>query len=102
MDVVKKEAFFVDYDDLAKEVKKRYGIEDYHFVEIQECGNDVDFVFEVKSKLTGDYDKKYTAAEIEKMKQTKHVEGYQNHNVLTALCMDGFIEPGTYVVRVSW
>ncbi len=96
-----KTVHFVDYGDLQDEVKKRYDIDDYEFVAVQECGNDCEFEFKVDKALT-DFEKNWDLPAIEKMKTDKYVETFNNGLVFKALCLDGFIEPGTYIVRVSW
>ena len=85
-------AWYVDYNDLDKFLSKVFDV-DYEVVAYEELGNDVAKTFNVESKPLDDYYKK-------KLEQ-KSLH-YMTALLLDEACHRGLIEPGKYVVKVSW
>lgn len=87
---------YIDYDDLNDYVRRVYPfLKNYHFVAVQECGNDTDHRFEA-----GGWDPNLDEAEWAEARRNGFI--YTNSLLLDRLAYDGHISPGTYVVRVSW
>lgn len=93
----KKIIFKVNYKDLEKFVSEIYDLYDYSFAAVEECGNDSTHEFNIDGKID-DYD----TDDIENILNSKSVNTYQNDLVLNLLCRGGHIEPGTYLISVSW
>lgn len=85
-----------DYSEIEALAEKHYGAKGYSFVAVQECGNDSSHSFSVTNKLD-----KWEKAEAEKIRKGK-IANYRNATLLNCLCADGFIEAGSYVVKVCW
>lgn len=85
------EVNYREVQDLAKEI---YGVTDYHFGAVQECGNDTTHKFNVDGKL-GEWDRK-------QVDLIKAGDVRDNSVLLNLLCSEGHIEAGQYNVRVSW
>lgn len=104
----KKVIFEVQYQDLESFVKEIYpktrgGIKSkyddgYSFVATQECGNDCSFSFKVDDEKMDEYDQE----DWNKFKETGGVPDYNNALLLQGLCIEGHIEPGEYLIEVSW
>lgn len=87
----------VEYYDLEEFASKIYGLQEYNFAAVEECGNDSSHSFDVDGNLD-DYD----VEEAEKIKNEHTVDSYQNYILLNLLCKEGHIEPGNYLINVSW
>jgi hypothetical protein len=70
----------------------------YSFVATQECGNDTCHEFIVCRPE----DDSYNDSEEYDNVRAGDVEVLNNDVVLNLLCEGGFLEPGEYIVRVSW
>lgn len=92
--------FLVEFQDLNKFVKKLYKKSKYHFVVYQnDWRNNVSYIFSVKPEWSA-IDEPETW---EKMKSGQWQEEWGNNAVvLTGLCIEGYIDPGEYVVEVCW
>lgn len=97
----------VDYAELERLANEVYGREpkggsprqfhaEYNFAEVQECSNDTDHSFTVTGDLTRDADT------VSLIRSGIEVPIYHNDTLLQCLCDDGHIEPGNYLVQVSW
>lgn len=95
----KKTIIEVDYRDLEEFVKEKYPqIKDYSFVATELCENDSDHTFSVKHQDIREFEKKV----IESIRNTGHIQPYENHGILNMLLQDGYIEEGEYLVNVCW
>jgi len=88
--------FEVDYHELEREVKEAFGV-DWNFAAAQEANNDTMNEFSVDGTLY-DYEREEIAAFID----GTHDGDYLASALMNELCRLGRIEPGTYMVRVSW
>lgn len=88
-----EKTFYVDYDDFDEFVQQIYD-ESYEFAAIQEAGNDSSHEFGVTGDLD-DYDE-------EDAQGIRNGVVRDNWLLFNVLCADGYIEPGNYIVRVSW
>lgn len=93
----KKTVIEVEYGDLERFVKETYKQKEYSFVAAQECGNDSSHSFSIEKELLDEYDQKKLDAFTKTGKY-----GFINHTVLQDLVNRDLIEPGNYVIRVSW
>lgn len=90
----------VNYHDLEHLIREIYGITgDWSFVEDQECGNDSDHEFHVERKPLAKYEEEQLANFIQSKGER---ESYMANTILDDLCNKQIIEPGNYLVQVSW
>ena len=88
----------IDYHELEEFVKKVYPeIKDYDFPCVEECSNDSSHSFTVDGTMDD-----YTKREMQEIKESGVVGTYRNRAIMSSLCHDGFIKPGTYIVEVCW
>lgn len=101
--------FEVDYSDFEQFVNDHYPFktakdrDGYSFVAIEEGSNDSEYTFEVDPE---DYLQSYSNTKYDKEKLTKIRNGnigtFENHYLFRILYEDGLIEPGNYLITVSW
>lgn len=92
----------LDYGDLEDLVNKVYGgkdKEEYSFVATEECGNDSDHKFPNISAAP--FKNEWDQKDADELRSGKF-PCYRNYTLLKALCQDGHLEPGDYLVRVCW
>lgn len=97
----KKTVIEIDYNELESIVRKHYGIDhnQYSFVATEECGNDTHHSFNVTGAAPlRDYDQET----IDEIKATGNVPEYSNLTIMQDLVNSGVLEPGEYLVDVSW
>ena len=90
-------ANYVDYFDLEKFVKERYG----HVIDIvamEECSNDSSFTYYVEDGPVDEYIFQESAAWI----MDGRFWPYGTGHILNQLCTDGYIPAGNYIINVSW
>ena len=92
----KVEYFEVDYSEFEQFVRQEYDVE-LEFACNQESSNDVSYTFSVDNKPLNNYDEN-------KLSKFKAGEDPQfiSHILLNDLCNRGVIEPGKYLIKVSW
>jgi hypothetical protein len=91
---------FIDYGDFEKFAKEAYpklkgGRWGYSFAEVQESANDTSYTFNIDGKIS-----KWEKKEVDQIRESGVV--HSNYLLFNVLVADGYLEPGTYVVRVSW
>lgn len=91
-------SYIVDYYDFQEFVKEHLGIDNYEFVQDEECSNDSSHRFSVKEELNG-YDKKAAQSILEGEKQRW---GFNARAILNALYLKGAIKPGNYTITACW
>lgn len=89
--------FLFEYNEFDNLVSDVYG-QEYDFVADEELSNDsVRFYRDITGKEIDDYDRK----KVETFRETG--EGsFLSRSLLEDLCSQGKIEPGNYLVSVSW
>jgi|SRR3954471_11285055 len=95
--MITKPTHFVEYFDLEKYVKERYG----HKIEIiamEECANNGYLSYSVTNEFADAFELK----EAEDWKENGHFWYYGTGNILNLLCADGYIPAGKYVIEISW
>jgi len=93
----KKTVIEVDSNDVDILVNRVYPfLKGYEFIPAQEANNYSSYTFRVRADI-----KPRDLDEWEKLKVGMSWV-YQNHLIFDMLCKDGHIEPGEYVVKVSW
>lgn len=94
----KSETFFLlNYNDVEKLVSDNYfNGEEYGFLYQEECSNDTYMVFHVGSTPYADWDEYDLKGFTERKKE------YMTHTYMDALCTDGVIPAGKYLVNISW
>lgn len=91
------------YHELEALVHEKFGFKEYEFACVEECGNDSSHSFDVDGEL--DKWDKETLDQWENgnpSMKNKHFVHYSNGVILNALCFHEIIEPGEYIIRVSW
>lgn len=88
--------FVVDYNDFDRFVQQVYGDRNYEFCAVQEANNDSYYRFNVTGRVPD-----YNQRDAQRIRDG-HIDTYRNHLLFNVLCQDGYIEPGTYLVEVSW
>lgn len=93
----KVERFEVDYSELEVMVKEVYGI-NYEYPCDMECNNDTSQTFNIDGKIDD-----YHRMNIKEWLESNGTKGnYMGRELLNDLCANGYIEPGKYLVKVSW
>jgi len=87
----------VKWSDLERFATEVYGLDDYNFCCVQECGNDSQHRFIAHDTLS-QTDKR----EADAIRTTKQVPSYRNALLIDMLCTDGHMGEGTYLVEVCW
>lgn len=94
----KSMVFEVDYYDLDTFINDYYGTGDrYEIVADDELMNDISKKFNIRKRELGQYDMNKIAAF-----KNGGRGSYMTHTLLTDLCNNDVIEPGTYLVNISW
>lgn len=86
-----------EYHEIENLVIDHLGLEDYEFPCIQESSNDTSHTFRIDGKISK-YDEEY----LKKILSTKKATPFSNYILMNELCRRGVIEPGEYLVNVSW
>jgi hypothetical protein len=88
----------INHTELEAIVNNHYGIKGYEFVETQECDNDSCHPFDVRAVVGHD------AHDLEKLKLVREDKTPTRCNrvILRDLVLAGVLEPGEYLVDVSW
>ena len=87
----------VEYYDIDNFVKQVYGY-DFSIAASEELKNDSQKTFLVKKEELDEYEKET----IEVFMKCGEDHGFMTGVLLNDLCNKGFIEPGEYLVNVSW
>ena len=93
---VKKTIFEVDYNDLDRFIAHHYQLN--YFEGTLESSNDTSHSITVEKEPLSKWD----VTDMEKILKDGNCEYWKLHIVLQDLCNKGIIEPGQYLVRVSW
>ena len=91
--VTKSTAFKIYYGDLEQLTEQVYG----KYIEMLESPNDTTHEFDVTGQLD-----KYDEQTLYKACELGYLECYRYDVILNDLVRQGLIEPGQYLVRVSW
>jgi hypothetical protein len=86
----------VEVDDLERFIKEATG-HTYEIVPNEEWGNDEQHRIEVDGDLLDFHQENWDA-----FKSTGYQHQYRLQSIMNGLCADGHLQPGTYVVNVSW
>ena len=87
----------VSYDALEEFVKEVYG-GDFDFVANGEYSNDSSHEFDVSD----DTEDLFLDEEELAKARSGDLDDFGNDDILQLLCVDGYIDPGTYIVQVCW
>jgi len=91
--------FEVNYRDFERLVKEVYG-QNYEFIVDCECGNDTQHVYLCVGGKGDDLDE-YDYKRLDEFARTgKYC--WLAQTILADLCQRGIIDPGNYIIRVSW
>lgn len=91
----------VDYNDLNEFITQAYGLtQPYEVVAEEEWGNDQSHTLLVEKREL-DEDELEDIVTMEATKG-KRIPSYTTSTLLDDLCNKGLIEPGEYLVRVTW
>lgn len=97
--MIKESVISITDCEIEELVEKTYpSIVEYSFVATQECGNDSEHRFEVKSIAPLPA---YDAVTLESIK-AGIVPTFSNYVIFQDLVNQAILEPGIYIVRVSW
>ena len=89
----------VDYDDLETFITEAYGLTSrFEYLDLEEPSNDSCKTFSVTKKPLKPYQEQAIAA----FKADPLSEMYITHALLMDLCNKGWLDPGEYLVVVSW
>ncbi len=94
--VTERKVSFVDYNDFDRFVREVYGATGYDFVAVQEGQNDSEYEFNPTGRIDG-----YDNTKAENIRNGE-IDTYNNNLLFNCLVADGYIEPGTYIVKVIW
>jgi hypothetical protein len=92
----KKTVIEVDYGDLDRFIQEVYGHE-YEIVADQELGNDCCKSVTVKKEKLNQWEQ----ADLDMFISTG-IYRYMLHTILSDLCNRDLLEPGEYVIEISW
>lgn len=94
----KKEVLFTcPYSAIEDLIKAHFGIKDFSVPCDEECGNDVSLEFRLDGKMS-DYDQR----ELADILSGRRRSGFRTRTLLNFLVSEGVLEPGKYLIRVSW
>jgi hypothetical protein len=104
---MKKETVItMDYGELDEMVTKTYNFRrgDYEFIVVEECGNDSSHRFSVEKTKVLDPTNALDKWDLEKLEKIKtgNVPSSSNHVIMQDLVNRGVLEPGIYIIEVSW
>lgn len=91
--VTKSSAFKIYYGDLEQLTEQVYG----KYIEMLESPNDTTHEFDVNGQLD-----KYDEEALDKAVELGYLACYRYDVILNDLVRQGLMEPGQYLVRVSW
>jgi hypothetical protein len=94
--VTEKKVSFVDWYDFEKFVKQVYDAPGYDFVAVQEGQNDSEYEFNPTGRIED-----YQNTRAENIRNGE-IDTYSNNLLFNCLVADGYIESGTYIVKVNW
>jgi len=86
-----------DYDEIEKIICNHYGINEFNCAYTEEWSNDSTHKFNIKKEPLSQWD----AKKIELIRAGQE-PSFCLHAVLTDLCNSDIIEPGQYLINVSW
>lgn len=96
--MIKKETVFTcEYHDIEKLIQDTYGIEEYNLPCIECCSNDTSLTYTIDKTPLREYQEKRIKEFIEEPNKE-----YMTQTFMGDLCNKDIIEPGKYVVNVSW
>lgn len=98
MKAEKVTAFYVDYNDLDEFLSAVFNVQ-YEIVAFEELGNDTAKTFNVEAKPLDEYYRKNLDQHGLHYMGSLH---YMTGLLLDEACHRGLIEPGKYVVKISW
>ena len=99
-----KTIFAVSYSNLEAIVNKAYGLsyksynERWSFIADQEMGNDSDKEITIKEGQLDDYDQN----QIDDFRNGNGGGSFMAHTIMTDLCNQGILAPGSYIISVCW
>jgi len=85
----------VDYSDFEKFVESIWG-GSFEFVAIEEAHNDSEHLYQATGDIIDSYE-----ADLEDIRNGEY-ENYCTQEVFNLLVDEKYIEPGTYLIKVSW
>ena len=88
----------LDYKEWERVVAEVYEVEGWSFIADHESSNDCNHSFTVDGKSLTDWDEK----EIEIFKKDYNEVGWITQALLNDMCKRGLVEPGVYLIVVSW
>jgi hypothetical protein len=87
----------VDYDDLNNFIQEVTGQKDYNCVESEEWSNDSQHRYQIIDSMDP-----YHLEKWKNFKAGKGPHAYMLYTILDGLCKDKHIQPGIYIITVSW
>lgn len=93
----KCEVFIIDYSDFEKLVKKIYG-KGYDYLAQEEAEN---YSYKLYEDIRGKLDDS-EEEEIYEFQNTKGCDSCSMYALLQDLCKNNHIEPGNYLIKISW
>lgn len=97
----KKAIIQVEYHEFEDFVKEKYPeLSEYEFPCVQEANNDSSYTFTVYNDKRELRD--YESKQWQEFLLKKGTKPYMNHLLFKKLYLDGYIEPGEYLIHVSW
>lgn len=98
MRTIKKVVFEVNYGDLERAIQEHFDFIEYSICAAEEVGNDSALTFNIDAKPLDEWELK----DLEEMKKSNGNKGWRTHLLMQAMCIDGVIEPGEYLIQISW
>lgn len=96
--ITKKLVLAIDYRDVEKLIQEAYDVGEWSFVADNELGNDSDLELNIKAEPLD----KWQQPKLDRFIDTKGQGSFMTRTLLTDLCNKGVLEPGSYLVSVSW
>lgn len=93
----KETVFSVEYYDLDKFIKDEFGFDEFEVVAIEELNND-----SVKSIIVNGNLYEWDEKDIKNILESKEPKMYRTGLLMNYLCKIGKIQPGKYIIKVSW
>jgi hypothetical protein len=93
----KSVVFKADYNDIERLIEDHFGFNEYNIACEEEVGNDTSLDYDLDGELD-EWDHKDIAA----MLATKRPKQWRTRTLLNYLVSEKVLEPGQYIIRVSW
>ena len=95
---VKKQMIEVNYSDLERAIAKHFGFKEYCIPAAEEVGNDTALTYRIDNEPLDTWE----MTDLEEIKARGGNKNWRTQLLMHAMCLEGALEPGEYVINISW